>query len=609
MPVAGILDPSAMHRCCPEPLDACRRDVCVRAATHSLTESAPCFCVLLRAGPLAAHGFGRIYDFAGQQEYYVTHHVFLTERALYLLAFDLSKYKDGTYNTQVDFWLTSIQDRVPGSTVIVVGTHADAFKSPKKLQDACAAVEELMRIKKNLLVNPLEDMQKQDLAEIKLLTAGLLKRGRSQAAMQILRADKVTVEKRSKQRAELLNKLVTARTTLFAVSSMDLQGVDHLVDCIKETVQDKTLFPTLDEEVPAFYMAVKDIIRSDRKKKPFMTVKRYFEYMATELKTGESVEISVDQIAAATRFMHDLGEILYYHEFETSEGTIIPGVVFLDVSYLIDAFKFIVRHDHQDATVYPNPHGEPENVTPLAENDIVALKKFVEIKQRFLTTGLLDGLLLERLWACARPHGIGVSKHAHPEIFDALVQLLQNFEIAAKVSNAGGGFDLMVPEFEPLHLSANNWIMEVPRESLQAERYFHFSSRRPPPRGIVQRFQVKIFPFTDASLRDCARDGMITIIHGCTVFCQATYGKGPEKAKHGFQIIVRGKRAQSEAVWKTCITASKIFALVLDDGKGGGGLDWISKSTLLSPTKRDGRCFSVSLSLKRNAVKAWMCTL
>ena len=49
-----------------------------------------------------------MYDFAGQQEYYCTHHIFLTERALYILAVDISKYSTSTHDDQVQFLDSSL---------------------------------------------------------------------------------------------------------------------------------------------------------------------------------------------------------------------------------------------------------------------------------------------------------------------------------------------------------------------------------------------------------------------------------------------------------------------------------------------------------------------
>ena len=64
-----------------------------------------------------------IWDFGGQEEYYTTHQCFLSFRSLYLLLFNL---KDGdTGVEELKPWLNNISLRVPGSCVIIVGTHLD----------------------------------------------------------------------------------------------------------------------------------------------------------------------------------------------------------------------------------------------------------------------------------------------------------------------------------------------------------------------------------------------------------------------------------------------------------------------------------------------------
>ena len=62
----------------------------------------------------------RVWDFAGQEDYYATHQCFLSERSLYLLVFDL---RDKIESLRP--WLDNLSARVPYSYVIVVGTMLD----------------------------------------------------------------------------------------------------------------------------------------------------------------------------------------------------------------------------------------------------------------------------------------------------------------------------------------------------------------------------------------------------------------------------------------------------------------------------------------------------
>jgi GTPase SAR1 family protein len=66
-----------------------------------------------------------VWDFAGQEVYYMSHQLFLSERALYLVVWDVRSDFDSTVNN-VGFWLSSIAARAGREVpIVIVATHID----------------------------------------------------------------------------------------------------------------------------------------------------------------------------------------------------------------------------------------------------------------------------------------------------------------------------------------------------------------------------------------------------------------------------------------------------------------------------------------------------
>ncbi|CAB1119512.1 unnamed protein product [Ectocarpus sp. CCAP 1310/34] len=71
-----------------------------------------------------------LWDFAGQRAYYDTHQMFLTPGALFVLVVDMFTYEVGqSKEDALEQWLEILQARVPGSIMLLVGTHTDLFKA------------------------------------------------------------------------------------------------------------------------------------------------------------------------------------------------------------------------------------------------------------------------------------------------------------------------------------------------------------------------------------------------------------------------------------------------------------------------------------------------
>ncbi|XP_033763307.1 uncharacterized protein LOC117344606 [Pecten maximus] len=73
-----------------------------------------------------------VWDFAGQTVYYNTHQFFLSNRAVYLLLWNI---RLGYEHAGLDFWLNSVVCHAPKAPIIIVGTHCDKVEKSKIPQD------------------------------------------------------------------------------------------------------------------------------------------------------------------------------------------------------------------------------------------------------------------------------------------------------------------------------------------------------------------------------------------------------------------------------------------------------------------------------------------
>ena len=516
--------------------------------------------------------------------YYASHHVFLSERALYIIAFDLSKYSKASYMRQIDFWWSAIQDRVPGARdaktrVMVVGTHADML-DPATAQRRCEHAQTTMSNKKRNAVKELKrkikdankelkrhDQARDCFAAAKLadehgVTADTLKSAHAAladagddedalseteadilakfAVLRVAKGEALSPDQeaheqslhgligRWKAQQELL---LDIPDKIYAVSSAQgLAGMQEFRDGMASAVQDRTSFPQLDENIPTTYFSVRKMIRAKRldPAHQFMETTQYLATMAAELTNGDGESLTEDEVERATLFMHELGEVYY-------DKKAAPDVVFLKVGYLIDAMKFIIRHDHGEATSYAAERhrhvaGDPAGSEMTAE-------QFYAAKEALLDAGKLDMALLRRLWAPPPPEGLGL-RGVGPK-FDSMVRLMERFEIAASVDSS----TMVVPEFLTEELPTGVWPATCPDGQTGLYRWFQFVKE--PPRGIMARLQVRLCSRLERF--SFAKRGLVARLGDCDVRVEIAKGDAhtPLLTK-GLRLRVRGAPS---AVW------------------------------------------------------------
>jgi GTPase SAR1 family protein len=197
----------------------------------------------------------RIFDFAGQREYYLTHHMFLTRRALYIVAFDINKYRPQHFQSMIMFFISKLQSRVPAAPVILVGTHADKV-SEEDSRERCKHVLDVLVAKQRRESRRLN-------AKMELLEAEI-EHGVNSSGVN------TTLEKKLKDLREQLQRFVVLPKKVHAVSSGEsMQNIAELKEAIAVTATDKELFPQLGEQIPRIYEQIRTCIREWRVRKPY----------------------------------------------------------------------------------------------------------------------------------------------------------------------------------------------------------------------------------------------------------------------------------------------------------------------------------------------------
>jgi GTPase SAR1 family protein len=94
-----------------------------------------------------------VWDFAGQEVYYVLHHLFLSSEAIFLLVIDISQPMEIAQLDRVKFWLYSIRARAECAPILIIGTHEDEVPSKATVKQRLRTVYNWLS-ESNILLHP-----------------------------------------------------------------------------------------------------------------------------------------------------------------------------------------------------------------------------------------------------------------------------------------------------------------------------------------------------------------------------------------------------------------------------------------------------------------------
>ncbi|KAM9190746.1 malignant fibrous histiocytoma-amplified sequence 1 homolog [Mergus octosetaceus] len=259
------------------------------------------------------------WDFAGQLEYYMTHHVFITPQALVILVINLHRYQsnDDTFKDLVGFWINNLSMRVPNSVVLPVGTHVDCCQEgevEEKRSDIMSKIAAMLVERKNNLAHFINNLEDSEEPEFYVDQWERLK--------------------------EMESHMLTI-LDLVAVNCTNHRDIKRLEATILEHVRNEELFPEVVRVLPPVYRqveaAIVDIAQGEEVAEHGMMD---LQYLLSKLSLREHLaSLDRELLQDILRYLHRIGLIVWYEEIKHLEST-----VFLQPTFLITMFRLLVRY-------------------------------------------------------------------------------------------------------------------------------------------------------------------------------------------------------------------------------------------------------------------------
>ncbi|KAM7015168.1 malignant fibrous histiocytoma-amplified sequence 1 [Tautogolabrus adspersus] len=263
------------------------------------------------------------WDFAGQEEYYLTHHVFITPRALVILTVDLASYSivdPQSFRDQLWFWINNIQLRVPDSVVLLVGTHCDQCTDQEEVMEKKTDIEEKV---KTMLANRRTVLKQQ-------------KRNLEENANPSLFTDQL-------EELDCLLEYNLKVLDLITIDCTRMEDIGKLRSHVLTCIQSESVFLCSGCILPKSYETVSQAIHTlialhEIPQHGIIQLEELSDFILNHVKLSSESLNSI--LRSLLRYLHRIGVIIWYEDI-----SVLSDRVFIQPSFLISMFKTIVRHD------------------------------------------------------------------------------------------------------------------------------------------------------------------------------------------------------------------------------------------------------------------------
>ena len=241
-----------------------------------------------------------VMKFAGDDVYRCTHQCFLTHRSIYLCLWDVTKGEEGL--RALCSWLRSIQACAPGSPTFLIGTHRDRRPTLSG---------ETIRLWEEEIFGDVTQLSNRPYAA-KYGLPPILK------------------------------------TVLIDCTNKD--GVDRLMtdvyDMALQMRHYRTKATLLEDMVPQSYQNLQGLVelkmkgmRRDRRMAPVLRHEEFVDYIRSLTICSENLEEDQEELALATRFLHEAGTIVHFQ----SQILGMSDLYFLDPQWLFNTLAKVIK--------------------------------------------------------------------------------------------------------------------------------------------------------------------------------------------------------------------------------------------------------------------------
>ncbi|XP_066293906.1 malignant fibrous histiocytoma-amplified sequence 1 homolog [Branchiostoma lanceolatum] len=414
-----------------------------------------------------------VYDFGGHPIYHMTHQLLLTKGSLHILTVDLASYRREAFPASVGKWVDILRARVPGTHVLLAGTHVDQIKDAEEIRTKCEDIETQVD---QMQQNYVKDLDRQ-MRNIKKELQGT--REESSNSSQNAYA------KRLNELKDLKSKPLKFSRVYPLSSAEGLEGVDALRAEILRVLQDTSTFPDLRRVLPKTWADLETRLERLRNKNNFFSI----SWSACRMIAAEVGLTSETSMQTAVGYLHRKEVILHYGENEA-----LCDHVFPDPVCIVEIFKGLFHYDTDSVFSVDNPRFE----------DMVCMD-LDRVKTSLLQNGLLSRDVIHMLLSDS-------PMMLQPDlVMDLLLEFGLCYPVPASPSTAaifGTGQQYRFPSYlqsNPPKTYNEVWPPQIPENQDQIELGHILKGFCPP--GLFERLCVRIHPHI--TYREDWKDGVM----------------------------------------------------------------------------------------------------